>query len=146
MDPDYVPDLKLTSPVFKIGPYPSWSDPKKISGMFMFQSIYRCRNLYFLEMTHLVRHTYIHTSCPSFTSLLFQLWTLLVTWLLRHTKTGLTRAGKLKNMFWTFLSTLIYIIWLVQTCHRSLFFLFLMIYDNVVVTSYFLGTFVLLSP
>lgn len=32
LDPDYVPDLKLTSPVFKIGPYPSWSDPKKIAG------------------------------------------------------------------------------------------------------------------
>ena len=32
LDPDYVPDLRLTSPVFKIGPYPSWSDPKKISG------------------------------------------------------------------------------------------------------------------
>jgi len=32
LDPDYVPDLTLTSPVFKIGPYPSWSDPKKIAG------------------------------------------------------------------------------------------------------------------
>jgi len=32
LDPDYIPDLKLTSPVFKIGPYPSWSDPKRISG------------------------------------------------------------------------------------------------------------------
>ena len=32
LDPDYVPDLRLTSPVFQIGPYPSWSDPKKISG------------------------------------------------------------------------------------------------------------------
>lgn len=32
LDPDYVPDLRLTSPVFKIGPYPSWSDPKKIAG------------------------------------------------------------------------------------------------------------------
>lgn len=33
LDPDYVPNLKLTSPVFKIGPYPSWSDPKKISAL-----------------------------------------------------------------------------------------------------------------
>ncbi|OEU18585.1 hypothetical protein FRACYDRAFT_207039 [Fragilariopsis cylindrus CCMP1102] len=33
LDPDYVPDLRLTSPVFKIGPYPSWSDPKKISAL-----------------------------------------------------------------------------------------------------------------
>jgi hypothetical protein len=32
LDPDYVPDLKLTSPVFPIGPFPSWSDPKKIAG------------------------------------------------------------------------------------------------------------------
>lgn len=33
LDPDYVPNLTLTSPVFKIGPYPSWSDPKKIAAM-----------------------------------------------------------------------------------------------------------------
>lgn len=33
LDPDYVPNLKLTSPVFKIGPHPSWSDPKKIGSM-----------------------------------------------------------------------------------------------------------------
>jgi len=33
LNPDYVPNLKLTSPVFKIGPYPSWSDPKKISAI-----------------------------------------------------------------------------------------------------------------
>lgn len=33
LDPDYVPNLKLTSPVFKIGPYPSWSDPKKIAAL-----------------------------------------------------------------------------------------------------------------
>jgi len=33
LDPDYKPNLTLTSPVFKIGPYPSWSDPKKIAAM-----------------------------------------------------------------------------------------------------------------
>ena len=30
LDPDYVPNLRLTSPVFPIGPHPSWSDPRKI--------------------------------------------------------------------------------------------------------------------
>lgn len=30
LDPNYVPNLKLTAPVFKIGPHPSWADPKKI--------------------------------------------------------------------------------------------------------------------
>ena len=30
LDPNYVPNLSLTSPVFKIGPHPSWSDPKKV--------------------------------------------------------------------------------------------------------------------
>ena len=33
LNPDYVPNLKLTSPVFNIGPYKSWSDPKKISSI-----------------------------------------------------------------------------------------------------------------
>lgn len=33
LNPDYVPNLKLTSPVFDIGPYKSWSDPKKISSI-----------------------------------------------------------------------------------------------------------------
>lgn len=31
LNPDYVPNLKLTSPVFKIGPHASWADPKKLS-------------------------------------------------------------------------------------------------------------------
>jgi GTP cyclohydrolase II len=30
LNPDYVPNLKLTSPVFNIGPHKSWSDPKKV--------------------------------------------------------------------------------------------------------------------
>lgn len=30
LDPEYVPNLKLTAPVFQIGPHPSWEDPKKI--------------------------------------------------------------------------------------------------------------------
>jgi hypothetical protein len=33
LNPDYVPNLKLTQPVFKIGPHPSWSDPKKIASI-----------------------------------------------------------------------------------------------------------------
>lgn len=33
LDPNYVPNLSLTSPVFQIGPYPSWSDPKKIASI-----------------------------------------------------------------------------------------------------------------
>lgn len=33
LNPDYVPNLKLTSPVFKIGPHPSWSDPTKIGAL-----------------------------------------------------------------------------------------------------------------
>lgn len=33
LDPNYVPNLSLTSPVFKIGPHPSWADPKKIGGL-----------------------------------------------------------------------------------------------------------------
>jgi len=30
LDPDYVPNLKLTAPVFQIGPHNAWSDPTKI--------------------------------------------------------------------------------------------------------------------
>lgn len=33
LNPDYVPNLKLTSPVFKIGPHPGWSDPRKIASI-----------------------------------------------------------------------------------------------------------------
>jgi len=33
LDPNYVPNLSLTSPVFDIGPYPAWSDPKKIASI-----------------------------------------------------------------------------------------------------------------
>jgi hypothetical protein len=33
LDANYVPNLSLTSPVFQIGPFPSWSDPKKIASM-----------------------------------------------------------------------------------------------------------------
>jgi len=39
LDPDYVPNLTLTSPVFQIGPYPSWSDPKKIAALDPFGHI-----------------------------------------------------------------------------------------------------------
>jgi len=33
LNPDYVPNLKLTSPVFTIGPHASWSDPKKVASI-----------------------------------------------------------------------------------------------------------------
>lgn len=33
LNPNYVPNLRLTSPVFNIGPFSSWSYPKKISAM-----------------------------------------------------------------------------------------------------------------
>jgi len=33
LNPDYVPNLQLTSPVFKIGPHPAWSDPKKMASI-----------------------------------------------------------------------------------------------------------------
>lgn len=33
LNPDYVPNLRLTSPVFKIGPFPSWYDPRKIAAL-----------------------------------------------------------------------------------------------------------------
>lgn len=33
LNPDHVPNLKLTSPVFDIGPFPSWADPKKIASI-----------------------------------------------------------------------------------------------------------------
>ena len=33
LNPEYVPNLKLTSPVFGIGPHASWYDPKKIASI-----------------------------------------------------------------------------------------------------------------
>lgn len=33
LNPNFVPNLKLTSPVFNIGPHKSWSDPKKIASL-----------------------------------------------------------------------------------------------------------------
>jgi len=33
LNPDYVPDLRMTSPVFPIGPHPSWSNPRKIASI-----------------------------------------------------------------------------------------------------------------
>jgi hypothetical protein len=33
LNPEYVPNLKLTSPVFTIGPHPGWSDPKKVASI-----------------------------------------------------------------------------------------------------------------
>ena len=33
LNPEYVPNLKLTSPVFSIGPHASWSDPKKVASI-----------------------------------------------------------------------------------------------------------------
>ena len=33
LNPAYVPNLKLTRPVFQIGPHKSWSDPKKVASI-----------------------------------------------------------------------------------------------------------------
>ena len=33
LNPEYVPNLKLTSPVIKIGPHKGWSDPRKVAVM-----------------------------------------------------------------------------------------------------------------
>ena len=33
LNPDYVPNLKLTSPVFNIGPHAAWTDPRKIASI-----------------------------------------------------------------------------------------------------------------
>mmetsp|Transcript_4510 Transcript_4510/g.5862 ORF Transcript_4510/g.5862 Transcript_4510/m.5862 type:complete len:271 (+) Transcript_4510:209-1021(+) len=33
LNPEYIPNLKLTSPVFKIGPHKAWSDPKKMASI-----------------------------------------------------------------------------------------------------------------
>jgi len=33
LNPDYVPNLQLTSPIFKLGPHPAWSDPKKMASI-----------------------------------------------------------------------------------------------------------------
>ena len=46
LNPDYVPNLKLTSPVFRFGPYPSWSDPKKMASIDPFGHV--SSFLYFL--------------------------------------------------------------------------------------------------
>jgi hypothetical protein len=46
LNPDYVPNLKLTSPVFKIGPHPGWSDPRKIASIDPFGHVSsRMRNV-----------------------------------------------------------------------------------------------------
>lgn len=39
LNPDYVPNLKLTKPVFTIGPHKSWSNPRKISSIDPFGHI-----------------------------------------------------------------------------------------------------------
>jgi hypothetical protein len=45
LNPDYVPNLKLTSPVFNIGPHPSWSDPKKVASIDPFGHVSRTKSL-----------------------------------------------------------------------------------------------------
>lgn len=39
LDPNYVPNLSLTSPVLKVGPHPSWADPRKMAVMDPFGHI-----------------------------------------------------------------------------------------------------------
>lgn len=46
LNPDYVPNLKLTSPVFNIGPHPSWSDPKKVASIDPFGHV----SLFMIEL------------------------------------------------------------------------------------------------
>ena len=66
LNPDYVPNLKLTSPVFTIGPHPSWSDPRKVASIdpfghvsytYIFCSTYYCsrmNNIYYLLLSHYI--------------------------------------------------------------------------------------------
>ena len=42
LNPDYVPNLKLTSPVFTIAPHASWSDPKKVASIDPFGHVSFC--------------------------------------------------------------------------------------------------------
>ena len=46
LNPDYVPNLKLTSPVFTIGPHASWSDPKKVASIDPFGHVSLCLIIY----------------------------------------------------------------------------------------------------
>jgi hypothetical protein len=60
LDPNYVPDLRLTSPVFKIGPYPSWSDPKKIAGNYipiLDNNLFSCTFIYLYIFDRLNTHS-----------------------------------------------------------------------------------------
>ena len=42
LNPEYVPNLKLTSPVFDIGPHASWSDPRKVASIDPFGHVSPC--------------------------------------------------------------------------------------------------------
>ena len=46
LNPDYVPNLKLTSPVFTVGPHPSWSDPKKLASIDPFGHVSYIMHVY----------------------------------------------------------------------------------------------------
>jgi hypothetical protein len=41
LNPDYVPNLKLTNPVFSVGPHDSWADPKKVASIDPFGHVSR---------------------------------------------------------------------------------------------------------
>ena len=55
LNPEYVPNLKLTSPVFNIGPHASWSDPKKVASIDPFghvSNLMCCSVLNAFVLTH----------------------------------------------------------------------------------------------
>ena len=64
LNPDYVPDLSLTSPVMNIGPFPSWSDPKKVRRkkkkkllfLFLLRKLKNTRLLIFFFITGYITH------------------------------------------------------------------------------------------
>ena len=49
LNPDYVPNLKLTSPVFTVGPHPSWSDPKKLASIDPFGHVSYIMHVYHFD-------------------------------------------------------------------------------------------------
>jgi len=57
LNPDYVPNLKLTSPVFKIGPHKSWSDPKKVGSLDPFGHVVTDSFCHYLDKGFDIRPT-----------------------------------------------------------------------------------------
>jgi len=57
LNPDYMPNLKLTAPVFDIGPFPSWADPKKLASIDPFGHVVTDVYRKYLEKGYDVRPT-----------------------------------------------------------------------------------------